>query len=219
MISQSALDFIKEVAENNNREWFMDNKPLYEESRENMLEFTAALLTELGKTDPVIALADPKKALQRIYRDVRFSKDKSPYKDHWGIGLSSNPSKPDATGYYIHIKPQGSFVGGGYWQPTSEHIKAIRQEIDYNGAELKEIIDDKEFVKLFGDFRKQNQLKTLPKGYEADHPDISLLKLKDFIAMHDFKDAELVKPDSYKRIAGVLAKIYPLNQFLNNAIS
>lgn len=219
MISQTTLDFIAEVAENNDRDWFQDNKARYEQARENMLDFTAALIKELGKTDPGVAAADPKKSLQRIYRDIRFSKNKAPYKDHFGISLSSSLAKPDTTGYYIHIKPGGTFAGGGYWQPTSEHIKAIRQEIDYNGAHLKEIVDNKAFIKLFGDFRGQNSLKTLPKGYDADHHDISLLKLKDFIAMRDFADKELLKADSYKTFADVLGKIYPLNEFLNNAIA
>lgn len=218
MISPTTFDFLKDIALNNNRDWFQDNKDRYEQARENMLDFTTALLKELGKTDPGVAELDPKKSVQRIYRDIRFSKNKTPYKDHFGISLSPALSKKDTTGYYIHIKPGASFGGGGYWQPVSEHLKAIRQEIDYNGAELKAIVDDKEFVKLFGDFREQNRLKVMPKGYEPNHPDISLLKLKDFIGMHDFKDAELLKPDSYKRVSDVLSKLYPLNAFLNNAI-
>lgn len=221
MISQTTFDFISDVTLNNNREWFQDNKSRYEQARENVIDFASAMLKELAKADPGVADIDPKKAVQRIYRDIRFSKDKTPYKDHFGISISPTIStKPDTTGYYIHIKPDnGSFAGGGYWQPVSEHIKAIRQEIDYNAGELKEIVDDKGFIKLFGEFRNGNSLKVMPKGYPADHEDISLLKLKDFIAMHDFKDSELVKADSYKTVANVLGKIFPLNVFLNNAIA
>lgn len=220
MISRQTFDFIKDISLNNNREWFQDNKDRYDAALENMLEFASAVIKELSQTDPGVAEIDPKKAVQRIYRDIRFSKDKTPYKSHFGIGLSSKfNSKPDTTGYYIHITPGGSFVGGGYWQPSSEHVKAIRQEIDYNAAELKAIVDDKEYLKLFGDIRDGNSLKTIPRGYDPNHPDISILKIKDFIGMHTFSDAVLLKPDSYKTVAGVLAKIYPLNQFLNNAIA
>lgn len=220
MIVQHTLDFIKDVTLNNNRDWFQDNKQRYEQVRENIIEFTAAMINELGKTDAGVTAIDPKKAVKRIYRDIRFSKDKTPYKDHFGIGLSPVGASTDTTGYYVHIKPDGgSFAGGGYWQPLPEHIKAIRQEIDYNGAELKGIVDDKAFVKLFGDFRNGNSLKVLPKGYSGDHEDITLLKLKDFVAMRDLKDADLLKADSHKTVAGILAKIYPLNVFLNNAIA
>ncbi len=220
MISQETLNFLKDISLNNNREWFQDNKDRYDTARENMLGFAAAVIKELAKTDPGVAGADPKKAVLRIYRDIRFSKDKTPYKNHFGISLSPElNAKPGTTGYYIHITPGGSFAGGGYWQPASEHIKAIRQEIDYNGTALKNIVDDPDFVKLFGDIRQQNSLKTLPRGYEAGHPDIGLLKLKDFIAMHNFTDAALLKADSFKTVADVLAKIYPLNEFLNNAIA
>jgi uncharacterized protein (TIGR02453 family) len=220
MISQETLNFLKDVTLNNSREWFQDNKDRYDIARENVLEFTAAMITELAKTDLGVTDADPKKAVKRIYRDIRFSKDKTPYKNHFGIGFSSvSTASKDTTGYYVHIMPGGSFAGGGYWQPTSEHVKAIRQEIDYNGAELKSIVDNPEYVKLFGDIRNENSLKTLPRGYEPAHPDISLLKIKDFIGMHTFTDAALQKPNSPKMVADVLAKIYPLNEFLNNAIA
>lgn len=219
MISRKVFDFLKDVIHNNNREWFQDNKIRYDETREEMIDFAAAVLKELAKTDKGVIDLDPKKAVQRIYRDIRFSKDKTPYKNHFGIAFASKTSKPDASGYYIHITPGGSFAGGGYWQPQPEHIKAIRQEIDYNAEEFKGIVDDKGFIRLFGDMRKGNSLKTVPKGYDATHPDIGILKLKDFIGMHNFTDAALLKKDSYKEVADTLAKIYPLNVFLDNAIA
>ncbi len=219
MISQATFDFIKDVTANNDRVWFQDNKSRYDQARENMIDFAAALLAELSKTDVGIKEVDPKKAVQRIYRDIRFSKNKTPYKNHFGIAIESKNSKPDTAGYYIHITPNGSFAGGGYWQPQGEHIKAIRQEIDYNGAELKRIVDRKSWIDTFGDFRKGNSLKTVPKGYDAEHPDIALLKLKDFIGMADIRTAALLKADSYKTVAKILAEIYPLNVFLDNAIT
>ena len=219
MISHKVFDFLRDVIQNNNREWFQDNKPRYEETREEVIEFAAAVLKDLSKTDLSIIDADPKKAVQRIYRDIRFSKDKTPYKNNFGISFTPKTGKVVTTGYYIHITPGGSFVAGGYWQPLPEHLKAIRQEIDYHAKELKQIVDDKDFVNLFGDMRNGNALKTVPKGYDAENPDISLLKLKDFIAMRKFTDTALLKKDSFKEVASTLAKIHPLNVFLANAIA
>ncbi len=220
MISRKVFDFLKDVIRNNNREWFQDNKIKYDETREEVIEFAAGVLKDLGKADKGVADLDPKKVVQRIYRDIRFSKDKTPYKNHFGISFASKAtSKPGTTGYYIHITPGSSFAGGGYWQPQAEHIKAIRQEIDYNAAQLKSIVDDKAHLKLFGNMRNGTSLKTVPKGYDTQHPDIKLLKLKDFISMHQFTDAALLKKDSYKEVADILAQIYPLNVFLDNAIA
>ncbi|QQL48714.1 DUF2461 domain-containing protein [Mucilaginibacter ginkgonis] len=219
MISQATFNFIKDVTANNDREWFAENKIRYDQARENMIDFTAAMLAELAKTDAGVKEVDPKKAVQRIYRDIRFSKNKTPYKNHFGVSFASKASKPDTTGYYLHIMPLGSFVGGGIWQPQSENIKAIRQEIDYNGAAFKEIVDSKKWIDTFGEFRNGNSLKTTPKGYDTDHEDIALLKLKDFIGMHNISTTALTKKESYKTVANVLEQIYPLNEFLNNAIA
>jgi uncharacterized protein (TIGR02453 family) len=156
--------------------------------------------------------------VMRIYRDVRSSTDKAPYKTNFGIGRFT-PGNPDSAGYYVHIQPGQSFAGGGSWMPQADKLKAIRQEIDYNGAQLKAIIDAPGFVELFGDFRLQDQLKTTPKGYDANHPDIALLKLKSFVAMQPLTDDDLLRPDAAQKVAHALAHIYPLNEFLNNAIA
>jgi uncharacterized protein (TIGR02453 family) len=220
MIKLTTLNFLKDLALNNNREWFQDNKQVYEDARENVVEFTAALINELTKLDPdVTADTDAKKCIMRIYRDIRFSKDKTPYKNNFGIGRLVSGTKVEDIGYYVHIRPGESFAGGGYWMPQAGHLKAIRQEIDYNADDLKKIIDKTDFKRLFGEFRNQEQLKSTPRDYDADNENIGLLKLKSFAAMHPLKDEELLKPDAPKRIAVVLANIYPLNVFLNNAIA
>ena len=121
--------------------------------------------------------------------------------------------------YYLHITPDESFIAGGYWMPENDHLKAIRQEIDYNAADLKKIIDEPEFVKLFGDFRNQEKLKTVPKGYDADNENIELLKLKSFIVWHKIKDADLSKADTLKNVAALCTKLYPLTVFLRNALA
>jgi uncharacterized protein (TIGR02453 family) len=219
MIKLATLDFLKALAENNNREWFADNKARYEDARENAIEFAASIIQELKAIDKTFATdIDPKKCVNRIYRDIRFSKDKTPYKNNFGIGKLLAGSKTENIGFYVHVQPGNSFAGGGYWMPEAAHLKAIRQEIDYNADDLKKIIDAPEFKKLFGEFRDQEQLKNLPRDYDADNENISLLKLKSFTALHYITDAGMMEKDAPKKIANVLANIYPLTVFLNNAI-
>src|SRR3984885_11605303 len=156
MIQHHTFDFLKELVENNNREWFQANKQRYEAARDNVIEFTGEWIKLLHKIDPSIDDAlDPKKCVMRIYRDIRFRIDKTPYKNNFGISIPTLGSRSGGVEYYFQIQPAKSFIAGGYWMPETEHLKKIRQEIDYNAAELKRIIDDAEFKKLFGDFRAQ----------------------------------------------------------------
>ncbi len=220
MIKLNTLEFLKLLAQNNNREWFQDNKKQYQDARENVVGFTEKLVEELRKADPGLSAdIDPQKCVMRIYRDIRFSKDKTPYKNNFGIGKILSGTKAEGLGYYVHIQPGESFAGGGYWMPDGPHLKQIRQEIDYNADELKKIIDAPHFKTLFGEFRNQEQLKNIPRDYDPANENISLLKLKSFAAMHPIKDEELLIPDAAKNIAAVLANIYPLTAFLNNAIA
>src|ERR1700749_1303959 len=155
MINPQTFDFLKNLAENNNRDWFMANKEAYDKARENVIDFTGELLKLMHKVDPNVSTdLDPKKCVMRIYRDIRFSKNKTPYKNNFGISISSSGSKSGGGAeYYFHIQPGKSFIAGGYWMPDAAHLKAIRQEIDYNAKDLISIIDDAAFVKLFGNFR------------------------------------------------------------------
>ena len=154
----------------------------------------------------------------RIYRDIRFSKNKIPYKNNFGVSLPASGTKLGGVEYYLHIQPGKSFIAGGYWMPEAEHLKAIRQEIDYNADELKTIIDDAAFIKLFGEFRKQDQLKTIPRDYSADNENIDLLKLKSFIVSHPLKDKELMSSKAADEIVVICRSLYPLTAFLKNAI-
>lgn len=217
MIEAATFNFLKSLAENNNRDWFTEHKAEYEQARENVIDFTQQLIHLLAKTDQRInADTDPKKCVMRIYRDIRFSKDKTPYKNNFGISLKTGSSH--IIEYYIHIQPDRSFAGGGYWMPPADHLKAIRQEIDYNGGVLNAIVTDASFIKDFSAFDKQEQLKNLPKGYEADHPYINLLKLKSFAAMHALTNQELMQKSAVQNVVKYLGKIRPLNNFLNQAL-
>jgi len=121
--------------------------------------------------------------------------------------------------YYFHIQPGKSMIAGGYWMPEADLLKKIRQEIDYNAADLKKIIDDPEFRKMFGNFRDQEQLKTAPQGYAADNENIDLLRMKSFIVMYNVTDKFLMKENAPEQLAGICNKIYPLNVFLRNALA
>ncbi len=218
MIEAETFDFLKNLAENNNRDWFTEHKTTYEHARENVIDFAQQLLQLLAKTDPQVnADIDPKKCVMRIYRDIRFSKDKTPYKSNFGINFKTGNGTAEM-GYYVHIQPSNSFAGGGYWMPGAEHLKAIRQEIDYNGATLNAIINDASFTQYFSSFGQQEQLKNNPKGYEADHPYINFLKLKSFAAIHSLSDQELTDKPAVQNVVKLLAKIKPLNNFLDQAL-
>jgi uncharacterized protein (TIGR02453 family) len=219
MILPDTFKFLVDLAQHNEREWFQAHKDRYDKAHHNVISFAGELITELSKAGiGVDATLDPKKCVMRIYRDVRFSKDKTPYKTNMAIGrLTKN--KAVEIGYYLQIEPGNkSFVAGGYWMPQGEHLKSIRQEIDYNAADLIRIIDSADFKNTFVDFRAQESLRTVPKGYDADNENIDLLKLKSFIAYRDLTDKELSNRDAVKAVAKLCIKLHPLNVFLNNAI-
>lgn len=220
MIEASTLDFLKKLSENNNREWFSANKADYETARQNVLQFTSKLIAGLSGFDSTIpADLNPKDCVMRIYRDIRFSKDKTPFKTNFGIAISSNGKNFKGPGYYVHIQPGKSFVAGGSWFPETEELKAIRQEIDYNGAELSLIIKDPAFIKEFGELDREGVLKTTPKGYSSDHESIEYLKLKSFTATSLITDKTLRSVSSADSIVSTLERLFPLMVFLRNAIS
>lgn len=218
MIESATLQFLEDLAANNNRDWFLANKERHDTARANVIDFAGAVILELSKLDSLISAdVNPKNSVLRIYRDVRFSKNKTPYKNNFGINISGKNNT--GIGYYIHIQPGNSFAGGGYWMPEAKHLKAIRQEIDYNSEVVKKIIDQPDFKKTFGEFRLQEQLKTTPRDYKAEHVDIDLLKLKSFAAIQSINDEQLLKPEATSNVVSCLARVYPLNIFLNNAIA
>ena len=155
----------------------------------------------------------------RIYRDVRFSKDKTPYKTNFGVGISPLGKKFNGPGYYLHISPEASFIAGGCWFPEAGHLKLIRQEIDYNAADLKKVIENTEFKNYFGDLDSEHILKTVPKGYSADHPQISQLKLKSFTVSHQITDQDLQNKNAVKKVVEGFEIMHPLIVFLRNALS
>ncbi|MFM7856048.1 MAG: DUF2461 domain-containing protein [Flammeovirgaceae bacterium] len=214
------LKFLKAIAKNNNREWFEKNKNSYLQAKEIFEDFLEILHKEMLRFDEGLASINPRKLGFRIYRDVRFSKDKRPYKVNMGAGLSPGGKMIQEPGYYIHLEPGKSFVAGGFYMPDAERLAKIRQEIDYNADAFGKILKDKKFKKYFpkglDDFDK---LKTAPKGYAKDHPHISWLQHKSFIVSHPFTDKQVVDKKFIKNVAACCKALKPLNDFINGAIA
>ncbi len=218
-IAKETLQFLTELKENNNKEWFTENKPRYELAKANFEEFIDELIKGISIYDPEIAHHTAKSTVFRIYRDVRFSKDKSPYKTHMGAHITSAKNKSDIhsrSGYYIHIGPGESMLAGGAYMPQGDWIKAIRQEIDYNGDTLNSILSNSNFKTFFGELDGES-LKRPPKGYAIDHPNINLLKRKSFLAKHSLNDEEITKSDFLQKAVEVYKALKPLGDFLNSS--
>jgi uncharacterized protein (TIGR02453 family) len=213
------LKFLKALAKNNDRAWFEKNKPKYLEAKLGFEEFVGDFLKSLQTFDHSLGGLDPKKLAFRIYRDVRFSKDKKPYKVNMAAGFSANGKMMQEPGYYLHIEPGNkSMIAGGLYMPDPESLTKIRQEIDYNAEALKKILSDKKFKSFFAGFDESDKLKLMPKGYAKDHPHIEWLKLKSFIVVHSFTDKEVMEKNFHKKAATIGKAIMPLNTFLKEAV-
>lgn len=199
-INTATFTFLRDIARNNNRDWFANNRASYEAARENVAAFAEELLTRLRATD-VLETASGKKSLYRIYRDVRFSKSKEPYKTNFA-GHFKRDGKLRRGGYYFHISPTGngadffggSVVGGGFYGIERDDLKRVREELVVNAEELREIVAAPEFVRIFGELQGE-KLKTAPRGYDRDHPAIDLLRFKQFYAFRAFTEAEVTSVD------------------------
>ncbi len=213
------LKFLKDIAKNNNREWFEKNKSRYLEAKQQYEDFLEVLHKEFLKFDEGLAGLNPRKLGFRIYRDVRFSKDKRPYKVNMGAGFSPGGKMMQEPGYYIHIEPGKSFVAGGMYMPSPENLAKIRQEIDYNSKAFLKVLNDKAFKKYFDGLDDFDKLKTMPKGYPKDHPQIEFLKHKSYIVSHSFTDKEVTDKKFITAIGAAAKNIKKLNDFLNHAIA
>ena len=217
MLSNDVLKFLKELKKNNNKEWFEKNKPRYVNAQNELKGLIAEWIKLFSKTDPRVAHLDPSKCIFRIYRDVRFSTDKSPYKNNLGAYLSPGGKNSDKAGYYLHVEPGNCFFGAGVYMPLPENLPKIRQEIDYNFVAFKKILNNKKFKTNFPELSKENKLKRAPKGYEDDNPAIEYLKLKGFTVGKKLKDEDVLSKDLAKKLNELSVTVYPFNSFLDNA--
>jgi len=218
MLQAKTISFIGKLSKNNNKPWFDKHRDEYEAAKEDFELLVTEILGGLSVTEPMFKEQKAKDCIFRIFRDVRFSKDKTPYKAHFGAFFSRGGRKFPGAGYYLHIEPGGkSFAGGGLWVPEAPLLKAVRQEIDYNFAEFKKIIEDKKFKKFFAKIDGE-QLKTLPAGYKEDNPAIEYLKMKNFTVGHNLPDTDLTGKGLGKKVMDVLTTMRPFADFLNRSL-
>jgi uncharacterized protein (TIGR02453 family) len=220
MLQTSTIKFLKDLKQHNAKEWFDANRKVYESAKEDFSKFIQSVIDTHAKKDPTLASLTAKETMFRINRDVRFSKDKSPYKTNFGASINKGGKKGIYAGYYFHLQPGESFVGGGLWMPMPDELKKVRQEIDYNFDAFKKIINNKKFTTVYGSLytgEDAAQLTRAPKGYEEDNPAIEFIKMKSFLAIAPVKDEELTSKDLQKKITTAFEALQPLVEFINHS--
>lgn len=213
-INPETLNFLQNLTINNNRDWFNENKAAYTEAQENVIAFLDGLIKEMSGFDEELGKIDGKKSLFRIYRDTRFSKDKSPYKTNFGASLGMGKGSQKG-GYYLHLEPGKSFLAGGIYMPESSVLKEVRKEISLYSEDFLKIINQKDFKKHFPELDQDDKLKKIPQGFEKENPMSEYLKLKNFIVVYSLKDEEITDKNAIKNLTKIFKLIKPFNDFLN----
>ncbi len=218
MLQKSTLDFLKHLKNNNNKEWFDKNQNDYENAKGDFSTFINNLIKGAALFDASLDSLDGKNCIFRINRDIRFGKDKSPYKINMGASITAGGKKISAAGYYFHCEPGNSFLAGGFYMPMPPQLAQIRQEIDYNFGNWKKIISDKKFKKYFPEgIEGAETLSRPPKGYDDNNPAIEYLKMKGFIVSHTLSDVELTDKTLLKKTLQYFEVMKPFIEFLNGA--
>lgn len=209
---KKTFEFLKQLQQNNNREWFAQHKVEYDVVVKENKAFFNQVYTELQEHDNLKGIH-----IFRIYRDVRFSKDQTPYKTNFGVGYSR--SKPMLRGgYYIQIEPGNSFVGGGFWGPDAKDLLRIRKEFENSTAEIEKITSDKTFVQYFKEI-KGDSVKTAPRGFDKDHPAIDLIRKKQYVVMRKFTDKEVLSDDFQKEAVLTLLAMRPFFDYMSEVLT
>ncbi len=222
MLQTTTVRFLKELKKNNNKPWFDANRKAYEAAKVDFAGFIQKVIDTHGKKDPSIKDIAAKDCMFRINRDVRFSKDKSPYKTNMGASINKGGKKAwNYAGYYFHLEPGGCFTGGGLYSPEPAILQKVRQEIDYNLPAFKKLITAKKFKSIYGEFDRSAEytLSRVPKGYEPDNPAAEYLKLKSYIAMIKVSDADLTSKDLVKKTVAAFEALQPVIEFINESVA
>lgn len=216
---KNILHFLSELKQNNNREWFAQNKIWYEQVKNEFEQLGLHLIAEISKFDEDIKHVEVKECVFRIYRDVRFSHDKSPYKTHFGIYIASNGGrKSPRGGYYLHLDPEKSFVGCGVWMPQPDVLKALRQSIYDNIEEFEEILNQPEFKKTYPTLTDEGKMKKVPLGFPTNFPQAEILKNKSFLVDYELTENDLQSPDFVANIIHLTQIAKPFLSFLNYTV-
>ena len=212
------LTFLKDLDKNNNRDWFQANKASYDEARIEFEDFINSLIPAVAKFDDSVRLVTAKDSIFRIYRDVRFAKDKSPYKTNFGAFIAKGGKKNHGPGYYFHMQPGGCFISGGIWMPSPDVMKKVRQEIYYNIKEFKSILDKKTFREYYSGIDDWDRQKLAPKEFPKDFPDIELLKNRSFTVSHALTEKKIHSGTLHDYVIKAYKVMQPYNLFLARAI-
>lgn len=215
-IQESSLRYLKQLKKNNNRSWFLANKDQFIQAQTNLELFAGVLLTALNSHD-LIETPTGKKSLHRIYRDTRFSSDKTPYKSNWS-GSFSRATKSRRGGYYFHIESGNSFIAGGFWGPNPQDIKRIRDEIAFDAAPLRKILTSRSFVSTFGKLQGE-QLKTVPRGFDSNNEAIDLLRYKQFLLIRKFTDEEVLDASFVKQASQTFKNMRPFFDYMSEVLT
>jgi uncharacterized protein (TIGR02453 family) len=215
-ISKPTFNFLSALKAHNNRTWFNDHKEDYQSAHAEMVAFAESLIAEMNTHD-VLETTSGKKSLFRIYRDIRFSKDKTPYKAHFS-GSMVRAGKLRRGGYYFHVEPGNCFIAGGFWGPNANDLRRIRQEIDLDAAPLRALITAPDFTKAYGSLQGE-QLKTAPRGFAKDHPEVDLLRYKQMIVTRNFSDQEAMKPGFAKKMSDAFQPMRPFLDFMSEVLT
>jgi uncharacterized protein (TIGR02453 family) len=215
-IKRTTLDFLKAIKDNNSREWFVAHRKSYDEARHNFEQFVQVIIDNIIEFEPIMKGLEVKSCVYRFNRDIRFSNDKSLYKTHFGAFIVRGGKKngDKFAGYYFHIEPGKSMVAGGAYMPPAPWLSAIREKINDEPEKLSEIISAQDFIKYFGKIDGE-KLKTAPKGYPSNHPQIDLLKLKSYLVINEVKDEFVVSEKFIDHVMNVIRAMKPLNDYLN----
>ncbi|MBS1934248.1 MAG: DUF2461 domain-containing protein [Bacteroidetes bacterium] len=220
MLQAATIKFLKDLKKNNNKPWFDANRKRYEDAKQDYAQFIQSVLEKHSKKDAAIKDLKAKDYMFRINRDIRFSKDKSPYKTNFGASINRGGKKSIYAGYYFHLEPSESFVGGGLSIPAPQALKKVRQEIDYNLDEFKKIITSKKFKSVYSELYKGEDvsLTKVPQGFEKDNPAAEYIKLKSFIAMKKLNEADILGKTLEKQVLEAFETLQPLVEFINKAL-
>jgi len=220
MLQPFTLEFFKELRQNNHKEWFDQNRKRYEKVKADYLNLAGNILEEMKKVDESLDILSPKDCTFRINKDIRFSKDKTPYKTNLGIALHPFGKKMQLAAYYIHLEEGQSFVGGGLWMPEAPLLAKLRKEINYFYQDLEGILSDPNFIKTYGELDVDPGQKLIrpPKGYEAENPAIEFLKLKSFTASRKIPDNMLTSEKLIPFVKESLTTLKPMISFVNRGL-
>jgi uncharacterized protein (TIGR02453 family) len=220
MLQSSTLKFLKELKKNNNKPWFDAHRKQYEVAKNDFETFIQGVLDKHSKNDTDLKELTAKKCMFRINRDIRFSKDKSPYKTNFGASMDKGGRKSGLAGYYFHLEPGKSFLGGGIWMPQPDYLRKIRQEIDYCLDEFIKILSAKKFKALYKDLYigEDVQLTKVPQGFEKDNPAAEYLKFKSWLVLADINDSTLTSKDLLSKTVDAFHVMQPFVKFLNRPL-